>query len=42
MRRGDLDYTDTDVFWKGKTYPRSKMNEGEKSLPWEREAYKKQ
>lgn len=42
MKRGDLDYTDTHVFWKGKKYPRSKMNEGAKSLPWEKEAYKKQ
>tara|TARA_R110000824_G_scaffold8140_1_gene36896 strand:+ start:4690 stop:5004 length:315 start_codon:yes stop_codon:yes gene_type:complete len=42
MRRGDLDYTDTDVFWKGKKYPRSKMDEGDKNLPWEKEAYKKQ
>jgi hypothetical protein len=42
MKRGDLDYTDTDVFWKGKKYPRSKMNEGAASLPWEKEAYAKQ
>lgn len=42
MKRGDLNYTDTDVFWKGKKYPRSKMNEGAKNLPWEQEAYKKQ
>ena len=42
MERGDLDYTDTDVFWQGKKYPRSKMNEGAKNLPWEKEAYAKQ
>jgi len=42
MKRGDLDYTNTDVFWKGKKYPRSKMDEGAKNLPWEQEAYKKQ
>jgi hypothetical protein len=42
MKRGDLDYTDTDVFWKGKKYPRSKMNEGAANLPWEKEAYAKQ
>lgn len=41
MKRGDLDYTDTDVFWKGKKYPRSKMKEGAKNLPWEKEAYDK-
>ena len=40
MKRGDLDYDDDYVYWKGKTYPRSKMNEGAKSLPWENEAYK--
>ena len=40
MNRGDLDYTDTDVFWKGKKYPRSQMQEGAENLPWEKEAYK--
>tara|TARA_R110000803_G_scaffold11938_1_gene35159 strand:+ start:111 stop:428 length:318 start_codon:yes stop_codon:yes gene_type:complete len=40
MRRGDLDYDDDNVYWKGKKYPRSKMNEGAKNLPWEVEAYK--
>lgn len=42
MRRGDLDYSDTHVFWKDKKYARSKMKEGAKNLPWEKEAYKKQ
>ena len=42
MKRGDLDYTDSHVIWKGKKYPRSKMKEGAKNLPWEMEAYKKQ
>jgi len=40
MKRGDLDYDDKNVYWKGKIYPRSKMNEGAKNLPWEVEAYK--
>jgi len=40
MKRGDLDYDDKNVYWKGKVYPRSKMNEGAKNLPWEDEAYK--
>ena len=40
MDRGDLDYDDKYVYWKGKRMPRSKMNEGNKSLPWEKEAYK--
>tara|TARA_R110000772_G_scaffold18358_1_gene51094 strand:- start:15 stop:749 length:735 start_codon:yes stop_codon:yes gene_type:complete len=39
MERGDLDYDDKNVYWKGKTYPRSKMNEGAKNLPWEKEVY---
>jgi len=42
MKRGDLDYTEKHVFWKGKKYLRSKMDEGAKNLPWEKEAYKKQ
>lgn len=42
MKRGDLDYTDNDVIWKGKKYSRSKMQEGDKDLPWEKEAYSKQ
>ena len=41
MKRGDLDYDDENVYWKGKVYPRSKMKEGAKNLPWEAEAYKK-
>jgi hypothetical protein len=40
MKRGDLDYDDKNVYWKGKVYPRAKMNEGAKKLPWEAEAYK--
>ena len=42
MKRGDLDYTDTYVMWKGKKYSRATMQEGSKKLPWEVEAYKKQ
>lgn len=41
MERGDLDYDDNNVYWKGKTIPRSKINEGSKNLPWEKEAYNK-
>ena len=40
MKRGDLDYDNKNVYWKGKVYPRSKMKEGAKNLPWEDEAYK--
>ena len=42
MARGDLDYNDNNVIWKGKEYSREQMNEGSKNLPWEKEAYKKQ
>ena len=40
IKRGDLDYDDCNVYWKGKKYPRSTMKEGAKNLPWEAEAYK--
>jgi hypothetical protein len=42
INRGDLNYDDKYVFWKGKKYLRSKMKEGDKNLPWEKEAYSKQ
>ena len=41
MERGDLDYDDDNVYWKGKTYSRANMKEGAKNLPWEKEAYNK-
>ena len=41
MKRGDLDYDDDNVYWKGKKYSRAQMQEGAKNLPWEAEAYKK-
>lgn len=40
MQRGDLDYDDDCVYWKGKCWPRKDMKEGAKDLPWEVEAYK--
>jgi hypothetical protein len=27
------------VYWKGEVYPRDKMEEGAKNLPWEKEAW---
>ena len=41
MERGDLDYDNENVYWKGKTYLRADMAEGAKDLPWEAEAYKR-
>ena len=41
MERGDLDYDNNNVYWKGKKYSRASMVEGAKNLPWEKEAYKK-
>lgn len=41
IQRGDLSYTDSAVFWKGKKHNRSSMDEGNKNLPWEKEAYSK-
>ena len=40
IKRGDLDYDDDFVYWKGKKYSRADMKEGAKNLPWEAEAYK--
>lgn len=41
IKRGDLDYDDNNVYWKGKKYSRAKMKEGSPMLAWEREAYNK-
>ncbi len=41
MKRGDLDYDNENVYWKGKKYSRADMEEGAENLPWEAEAYKK-
>ena len=41
MKRRDLNYDDDYVYWKGKKYSRKDMDEGNKTLPWEAEAYKK-
>ena len=41
MKRGDLNYDNENVYWKGKKQSRADMEEGAKNLPWEAEAYKK-
>jgi len=41
IKRGDLDYDDNNVYWKGRKYSRKSMKEGAKNLPWEKEAYSK-
>ena len=41
MRDGRLDYDKENVYWEGKTIPRSSIEEGAKDLPWEKEAYNK-
>ena len=41
MKRGDLDYDNNNVYWKGMTYSRDEMSEGAHDLPWEAEAYKR-
>jgi hypothetical protein len=41
MKRGDLDYDDNYVYWKGKKYSRAQMSEGSPNLAWEKEAYNK-
>ena len=44
MSRGDLDYDDNNIYWKGKKYsknnPKIAMASPTNS-PWEKEAYKK-
>ena len=40
MARGDLDYDEKAMYWKGKKYLRSSFDEGDKTLPWEAPAYK--
>ena len=40
QRNGDLDYDGTNFYWKGKVYPREKLNEHNENLPWEKDAYK--
>jgi hypothetical protein len=39
MERGDLSYDETSVTWKGKKFLRKNMDEGDQTLPWEKEAY---
>ena len=39
MRDGRLDYDNENVYWEGKTIPRSSIEEGAKNLPWEKEVY---
>ena len=41
MGRGDLDYTDDTLTWKGKTIARKELDEGNAEYPWEAEAYTK-
>lgn len=41
MKRGDLDYDNKNVYWKGRIIPRSSIKEGDSALPWEAEAYRK-
>ena len=37
---GDASFDDKFVYWKGKKYARSNMKEGDKTLQWEKEAWK--
>ena len=36
-----LAYDNDNVYWKGKVFPRSEMEEGDKELEWEADAYKR-
>jgi len=39
MQKGELDYTDKVIFFKGKKYLRSKIDEANENLPWEKPAH---
>ena len=44
MSRGDLDYDDKNIYWKGKKYSKNNPKiamASPKNSPWEKEAYKK-
>ena len=41
IKRGDLNYDNKYNYWKGKKYLRKEVN-GDKSFPWEKEAYAKE
>ena len=44
MSRGDLDYDDDNIYWKGKTYSKKDSKiamASPKNSPWEKEAYSK-
>ena len=41
LKRGDLDWDNENVYWKGKKIKRSSIKEGSPALAWEKEAYKK-
>ena len=44
MSRGDLDYDDKNIYWKGKAYSKSSKGvamASPKNSPWEAEAYRK-
>ena len=40
MKVGELDYDNKAIYWKGKKYLRSGIDESNKKLPWEQPAYK--
>ena len=39
MKNGELDYDDEAFYWKGKKYLRSKIDEANENLPWEKPAH---
>ena len=41
LKRGDLDWDNENVYWKGQKIKRSSIKEGSPALAWEKEAYKK-
>lgn len=42
IKDGRFCWNDKWVYWEGKWYDRSKITEGDKNLPWKKEAYAKE
>ena len=42
IKEGRFSWNDDYICFEGKKYDRSKITEGDKNLPWEKEAYAKQ
>ena len=39
IKKGDLNYDNKNVYWKGQTIARAELEEGNSELPWEKPIY---